>query len=156
MLKEALEEKNKPAQKNRRAQAAVLVPMCSANGTPSMLFTLRSNSLPTHEDEISFPGRHVHENDESLERAAIREMQEGIGCLFNCDASTSMPGKTISVPSLNRTIVTPIISVMHKNLSFNDNDDGDGLTCYFSPDEKDVDKVFTRSTHDVAKSETSN
>ena len=32
----------------KRKKAAVLIPMCNRHGVPSILFTLRSNSVGTH------------------------------------------------------------------------------------------------------------
>jgi len=145
ILKEAL--KAKP-QRKHRPEAAVLVPICSVNCIPSILFTLRSTAVPTHQGEISFPGGHVHQDDESLEHTALREMQEELGFYQTTKTTIHVLGRTKSLPSLNGTKVTPIIAVINHDLS---ND----LSQYFCPNGKEVAQVFTRSILDLAQSETS-
>lgn len=58
--------------------AAVLAPLILHDGPPRFLLTLRSDSLPTHAGQISFPGGRV-ETGESLAEAALRETEEEIG-----------------------------------------------------------------------------
>lgn len=69
-------------------EAAILVPICTVEGTPSVLFTRRSSNLSTHASEISFPGGNYDESLDSiinttttswknrLINTALREMQE--------------------------------------------------------------------------------
>ena len=66
-------------------EAAILVPICAVEGTPSILFTRRSSNLTTHASEISFPGGNYDEALDSiiippwknrLINTALREMQE--------------------------------------------------------------------------------
>ena len=59
-------------------QAAVLAPLVLHDGPPRFVLTLRSDELPTHAGQISFPGGRV-EHGESLADAAIRETTEEIG-----------------------------------------------------------------------------
>ena len=78
---------------NNRKEAAILVPICTVQGTPSILFTRRSAQLSSHASQISFPGGYYDEeldanthtthdgtNSEvwknKLIGTAIREMQE--------------------------------------------------------------------------------
>jgi nudix motif 8 len=108
---------------NRQRQAAVLVPLVSYQGVPSLLFTLRSRHLPTHASEVSFPGGHFDAtlHDTSLEDTALREAQEellGTGDHDDNDNDDEYPwdqveilGRATALPSIKGTPVTPIIAV---------------------------------------------
>lgn len=58
--------------------AAVLLPVVGAP-EPSLIFTLRSDDLPSHGGQVSFPGGAIDPNDPSAAHAALREAQEEIG-----------------------------------------------------------------------------
>src|SRR3954469_24270576 len=58
--------------------AAVLFPIVERS-TPSVLFTRRTNDLPSHAGQICFPGGRYHADDETLIRTALRELQEEVG-----------------------------------------------------------------------------
>jgi len=58
--------------------AAVLIPIV-ARSTPTVLFTRRSELLPRHPGQVSFPGGGAHDADASLVATALREMQEETG-----------------------------------------------------------------------------
>lgn len=60
------------------APAAVLVPFVETEDGPSLIFTRRSEDLPSHGGEISFPGGGVRA-DEDSRSAALREAQEELG-----------------------------------------------------------------------------
>lgn len=59
--------------------AAVLVPLCIIESTPSIILTKRSMSVEYHKGEISFPGGHAEEDDASPVDTALREAEEEIG-----------------------------------------------------------------------------
>jgi 8-oxo-dGTP pyrophosphatase MutT (NUDIX family) len=58
--------------------AAVLMPIVERS-EPSVLFTRRTEHLPSHAGQICFPGGRYHADDMTLIRTALREMEEEIG-----------------------------------------------------------------------------
>jgi 8-oxo-dGTP pyrophosphatase MutT (NUDIX family) len=58
--------------------AAVLMPIVERS-EPSVLFTRRTEHLPSHAGQICFPGGRYHADDKTLIRTALREMEEEIG-----------------------------------------------------------------------------
>jgi 8-oxo-dGTP pyrophosphatase MutT (NUDIX family) len=58
--------------------AAVLIPIVE-RARPSVLFTQRTEHLPSHAGQICFPGGRFHDEDENLLATALREMHEEIG-----------------------------------------------------------------------------
>lgn len=59
--------------------AAVLVPLVPRAGATHLVFTLRSDDLPTHSGQVSFPGGKVDEGDADHVAAALREAEEEVG-----------------------------------------------------------------------------
>ncbi|CAH1239443.1 NUDT8 [Branchiostoma lanceolatum] len=59
--------------------AAVLVPLCTVKGVPSVLFTLRSSRLRSHQGEVSFPGGMCDSTDRDVVHTALRETEEELG-----------------------------------------------------------------------------
>lgn len=59
--------------------AAVLVPLLLKGAEPYILFTQRSQEVPTHKGHVSFPGGAVETSDPGLAAAALRETHEEIG-----------------------------------------------------------------------------
>lgn len=60
-------------------EAAVLVPIIKRDEGLSVLFTKRTDHLSHHPGQISFPGGHTEEEDESANHAALRETEEEVG-----------------------------------------------------------------------------
>ena len=58
--------------------AAILLPIIERE-EPSVLLTKRSDNMPTHAGQISFPGGRVHAGDVSLIDTALRELEEETG-----------------------------------------------------------------------------
>lgn len=58
--------------------AAVLIPIV-ARPEPTLIFTQRTETLPSHKGQISFPGGRIDESDGSPEQAALREANEEVG-----------------------------------------------------------------------------
>ena len=64
--------------------AAVLLPLLINNGEEYVLFTRRTEHLPHHAGEISFPGGARHSEDVDLAATALRETEEEIGVPATC------------------------------------------------------------------------
>jgi 8-oxo-dGTP pyrophosphatase MutT (NUDIX family) len=58
--------------------AAVLIPIVNAN-EPTLIFTVRTDTLPSHKGQISFPGGSIDPSDDSPVSAALREAHEELG-----------------------------------------------------------------------------
>ena len=58
--------------------SAVLMPIVE-RAEPSVLFTRRTEHLPSHAGQICFPGGRYHADDKTLIQTALREMEEEIG-----------------------------------------------------------------------------
>jgi 8-oxo-dGTP pyrophosphatase MutT (NUDIX family) len=59
-------------------RAAVLVPIVD-RGEPCLVFAKRTELVPSHRGQISFPGGRVEDGDTGLLAAALRESEEEIG-----------------------------------------------------------------------------
>lgn len=59
--------------------AAVLVPIIDRPRELTVLLTRRSNELPDHPGQISFPGGGIDAGDADAEAAALREAEEEVG-----------------------------------------------------------------------------
>ena len=159
--------------KRKRRKAAVLVLICQHKGTPSILFTKRSKNVSTHKSQISFPGGHIHQNEngietETEERAAIREFQEecpGVVSIisrhqkedqeFNIMEAIDVLGKTQPIPALTGTLVTPVIAIIKHDLcDLNEAIETDRkVENYHSHKNDEVDQIFFRSIEELIQSE---
>ena len=63
---------------SRFRRAAVIVPIVRRQ-EPSLLFTRRTDHLPSHAGQICFPGGSYVPSDATLIRTALRELEEEIG-----------------------------------------------------------------------------
>lgn len=68
----------KPDAENLQA-SAVLVPLCTVNGIPSVILTRRSPKLYQNRGQTSFPGGKASAQDGTLTQTALRETWEEIG-----------------------------------------------------------------------------
>ena len=62
-----------------RRLAAVLLPLYRHNGDYGVVFTRRSETVPHHRGQMSFPGGGYETRDGTLRQTALRESQEEIG-----------------------------------------------------------------------------
>src|SRR5688572_11733828 len=58
--------------------AAILIPIVAVP-EPTLIFTVRTDTLPSHKGQISFPGGKIDATDDSPRAAALRESEEEIG-----------------------------------------------------------------------------
>ncbi len=86
--------------------AAVLLPIVDGE-RPHLLFTVRTETLSSHQGQISFPGGSIDETDPSPRVAALRETQEEIGL---DPASVEVLGELDTFPTfVSGYIVTPFV-----------------------------------------------
>jgi len=60
-------------------RAAVLVPLIAHRDSTTVLLTLRTEHLAKHPGQISFPGGHIEDGDDTPEETALRETEEETG-----------------------------------------------------------------------------
>jgi len=104
-----------PREISRRShrRASVILPLCTVDGEPSILFTERSHNVNRHKGEVCFPGGMVDEVDASIVDAGLRELHEEVGIhpdivdvlgVLRCDWT--------EVTSITGVAVTPIIGYL--------------------------------------------
>ena len=87
--------------------AAVLIPIVGGSDRPSLIFTVRSDTLPSHKGQISFPGGSIDASDESHAAAALREAHEEIGLAPD---RVTVLGELDSLPTyVSDYVVTPVV-----------------------------------------------
>lgn len=89
--------------------AAVLIPLFAKNGEDHLLFTRRTEHLPHHKGEISFPGGGQDKQDEGPLGAALRESEEEMGI---CPADVTVLGRLDDVYSIHGYRVTPFVATI--------------------------------------------
>jgi 8-oxo-dGTP pyrophosphatase MutT (NUDIX family) len=60
-------------------ESAVFVPVYEEEDEPGLLFTKRSDDLPRHAGQVSFPGGRREKHDRTLLDTALRELHEEVG-----------------------------------------------------------------------------
>lgn len=89
-------------------RAAVLVPLCTVSGVPSVLFTRRSTALNNHAGEVCFPGGMVDEKDTTYAETALRECQEELGSKLDVE----MLGRYHDFPGRGRLVVSTYVGYL--------------------------------------------
>ncbi len=88
--------------------AAVLVPLLRRPEGPTLLFTLRTETVRHHKGEISFPGG-GREPAEDAVAAALRESDEEVGLAPD---RARVLGVMDDVPSIYGYVVTPVVAAV--------------------------------------------
>lgn len=88
--------------------AAVLVALLDRAAGPTLLFTRRTERVPAHKGEISFPGG-AREAGEDAVAAALREAEEEVG--LPRDAAEPL-GALDDLPSVAGYVVTPVVAAV--------------------------------------------
>lgn len=106
--------------------AAVLVPILD-KPEPEILLTVRSESLPQHPGQVSFPGGAVDRTDRSAISTALREAEEEIGLDFS---QVSPLGFLDRLDTNSDYRVLPVVGLVRP-------------TFVWKPDHREVSEVFT-------------
>jgi 8-oxo-dGTP pyrophosphatase MutT (NUDIX family) len=86
--------------------AAVLIPII-ATPEPTVVFTVRTDTLPSHQGQISFPGGSTDPGDPSAIETALRETNEEIGL---DPSAVEVLGQLDTFPTfVSGFVVTPVI-----------------------------------------------
>jgi 8-oxo-dGTP pyrophosphatase MutT (NUDIX family) len=99
---------------NGARAAAVLVPIV-AEPEPTLLFTVRTETLPNHKGQISFPGGSVDPSDPTFEAAALRETEEELG--LDRSAVRILGELDTVLTHVSGYIITPFIGWIDKHPS---------------------------------------
>lgn len=89
--------------------SAVLIPVLTYGETPRLLLTRRSESLRSHQGQISFPGGRRDEGDASFASAALREADEEVGLP---PSAVDVIGYLDDYPTLTGYRITPVIGLI--------------------------------------------
>uniref|UniRef100_A0A3Q3BRI6 Nudix hydrolase 8 n=1 Tax=Kryptolebias marmoratus TaxID=37003 RepID=A0A3Q3BRI6_KRYMA len=117
---------------NRGRWAAILVSLCSVEGEPAFLFTLRSSTLRgKHKGDVSFAGGKGDPSDRDVVATALREAQEELG--INVLAERVW-GVMKPLRDKSGMMIVPVLA----NL-------GPFEELAFKPNPEEVDEIFTLS-----------
>jgi predicted CoA-binding protein/8-oxo-dGTP pyrophosphatase MutT (NUDIX family) len=116
--------------------ASVLVPIVDGG---SVVFTRRTDELPRHPGEISFPGGIRHDDDHSALATALREAEEELGI---APAEVEVLGALPPVHTfVSRILIVPFVGVLAPEASFR-------------PNPGEIAEVLTYSLDDLVAAET--
>ena len=90
-------------------KAAVLVTVVERPGDLTVLLTRRSDTLPVHKGQISFPGGRVEDQDRGPVATALRESEEEIGL---DPTSVEVIGRLDTYVTRTGYSVTPIVGLL--------------------------------------------
>ncbi|MDQ4124529.1 MAG: CoA pyrophosphatase [Actinomycetota bacterium] len=100
--------------------AAVLIPVV-AERDPSVLFTVRTETVRSHKGQISFPGGSIDPTDASAEAAALREAHEEIGL---DPALVEVVGELDTTPTfVSGFVISPFVGVLRETPPLKPNPD---------------------------------
>jgi 8-oxo-dGTP pyrophosphatase MutT (NUDIX family) len=91
--------------------AAVLIPVVGRD-EPVLIFTVRTDTLPSHKGQISFPGGSIDPTDVSAQHTALRETNEEIGIE---PATVAIVGELDTFPTyVTGYNVTPVVGFIEQ------------------------------------------
>jgi len=89
--------------------ACVLVPVMRRPGGLHVLLTLRSEAMPSHKGQISFPGGRRQDSDGSAAAAAKREAEEETGIP---PGAVEVIGYLDDYPTISNFMITPVVGLV--------------------------------------------
>jgi 8-oxo-dGTP pyrophosphatase MutT (NUDIX family) len=89
--------------------SAVLIPVLLHGPAPRLLLTRRSETLRSHQGQISFPGGRRDAGDPSFAAAALREAHEEVGLP---PAAVEVIGYLDDYPTLTGFRITPVLGLV--------------------------------------------
>jgi 8-oxo-dGTP pyrophosphatase MutT (NUDIX family) len=94
---------------DERVRAAVLVLFVYRRGRPALVFAKKTEDVPHHKGQFSFPGGVVRASDGSIVEAALREAHEEIGV---DPAAVEVLGLFHDSPtSVTNFVITPVLAL---------------------------------------------
>lgn len=94
--------------------AAVLIGLVWRASGPTILLTRRSDDLPTHPGQVSFPGGKQDERDDGPVTTALREAEEEIGL---DRARVIVLGHLPRMVTITRFAITPVVGLIEPPVS---------------------------------------
>ena len=110
-----------------RIRAAVLVLFVYRSGVPVLVFGKKTEDVPHHKGQFSFPGGVVQHSDGSVVEAALREAQEEIGLEAS---AVEVLGLFDDIPTtVTNFVITPVLGLAR----------GEPI---FRPDGREIERVI--------------
>ena len=100
-------------------RAAVLLPMFWENGEPYVVFTKRSELVPHHKGQVSFPGGSIDQTDADSFAAAVRETEEEIGIP---PEQVRLLGRLDDIITITHFVVTPYVAQVPAGFAYRPSD----------------------------------
>jgi 8-oxo-dGTP pyrophosphatase MutT (NUDIX family) len=100
--------------------AAVLLLLWHQQEGPHLLFIRRSDRVPYHKGEISFPGGRMESGDGDLCHTALRETREEVGVP---QGAMTVLGQLDDVITLSKFVVTPYVAALPRPQRFQPNEE---------------------------------
>ena len=89
--------------------AAVLVPLVARDSGMTVLLTKRSDNLPDHPGQVSFPGGRIEADDQDPEAAALREAREEVGLASD---RVELIGRLATYRTRTGFEITPVVGLV--------------------------------------------